>query len=224
MNPHDPLTALTKSLAKVNIEDKIRPPPNCPRHRLSEVLSARKGRVPEQLTPTFNESTKPYINIKAFERGIIEQYVVSGDGVPVSDNDLVIVWDGARCGLVGQGRNGILASTLKKLSLKREFSHVPLSYIRHFLQSQYHLLNTYSRGSVIQHVDPDRFWKLKIPIPAQDDERFQRICTLLQATDEIERHTARQLQLVRDLKRSFLQEAFTPKNGATLADPANHCE
>jgi hypothetical protein len=45
------------------------------------------------LTPTFNENAKPYINIKAFEQGIIEQYVISDDGVPVSDNDLVIVWD-----------------------------------------------------------------------------------------------------------------------------------
>lgn len=213
MKPLDALTALSQYFVKANIEDKIRPPPDCPRYRLSEVLSARKGRVPEQLTPTFNENAEPYINIKAFEHGIIEQYVVSNDGIPVSDNDLVIVWDGARCGLVGQGRNGILGSTLKKLSLKQEFSHVPLSYVRYFLQSHFHQLNTYSRVSVIQHVDPALFRKLEIPIPAEDDERFQRICTLLQAIDGIERHTARQLHLVRDLKRSFLARSFQSGNG-----------
>ncbi|MBK8041320.1 MAG: restriction endonuclease subunit S [Haliscomenobacter sp.] len=99
---------------------------------------------------------------------------------------------------------------MKKLSLKQEFFHVPLSYVRYFLQSHYQQLNTYSRGSVIQHVDPALFRKLEIPIPAKNDERFQRICTLLQAIDEIEQHTARQLHLVRDLKQSFLHEAFTP--------------
>lgn len=224
MNSLDPLTALTKYFAKADIEERIRPPPDCPRYRLSEVLSIRKGRVPGQLTPTFNENAKPYVNIKAFEQGIIEQYVVSGDGVPASDKDLVMVWDGARCGLVGQGRNGILGSTLKKLSPKQEFSHVPLSYVRYFLQCHYHQLNTYSRGSVIQHVDPTLFRKLEIPIPAKDDERFQRICTLLQAMDDIERQTARQLHLVRDLKRSFLKEAFTPKYGVISTNPVNNLE
>ena len=127
----------------------------------------------------------------------------------VNKEDLVIVWDGARCGLVGQGQNGILGSTLKKLSLRKSFAHIPLSYMKFFLQSQYRYINSYSRGSVIQHVDPDLFWKLEIPIPEKDDERFQRITTLLQAMDGIEEQTEKQLNLVRNMRDSLLHLAFS---------------
>ena len=39
----DPLTALIKLFTKHNIVEKIRPPIDCPRHRLADVLNAKKG-------------------------------------------------------------------------------------------------------------------------------------------------------------------------------------
>lgn len=209
--PSNPLTVLTQYLSTLDINEKIRPPADCPTYRLAEVFDSKKGNVPAELTRSFNQSSKPYISIKAFEHGIIEHYVESGDGIPVSSKDLVIVWDGARCGLVGLGKDGILGSTLRKLTPKAEFSEVPLSYLLYFIRSRYKELNAYSRGSVIQHVDPDRFWKLQIPIPAQDDERFQRICALVQAMDQIELQLKQQAALVKDMKHSFLHEAFRPR-------------
>ena len=159
------LANLIELLSKKDFEEKIRPPPNCQNYRLSEIFTFQKGRVPHTLSTIFNEGNLPYINIKAFEQEVVEYYVNPGDGVSVNGDDLVIVWDGARCGLVGQGQNGILGSTLKKLSLRKPFAHVPLSYMKFFLQSQYRYINCHSRGSVIQHVDPDLFWKLEVPIP-----------------------------------------------------------
>lgn len=219
MKSDNALQILTRYFAFLNIDEDIRPPPDCLSYRLSEVLTAKKGQVPAELTYTFNKQAKPYINIKAFKRGIIEQYVISEDGVPVTENDLVIVWDGARCGLVGQGKTGILGSTLKKLSLKPAFNHVPLSYVQFFLQKNFQYLNTYSRGSVIQHLDPAIFWKLEIPVPPRNDGRFQRIDQLIAMLDAIEEQTDRQLQLVQRLKKSFLHEAFTPKKDNSGARP-----
>lgn len=211
MQSFNPLAVLTDYVTKAVLDEKISPAYDCPTYRLSEVFHAKKGVVPAELSTTFNENAKPYINIKAFEQGIIEHYVESEDGVAVSAKDLLIVWDGARCGLVGQGKDGILGSTLKKLTLKEEFSSVPLTYMRHFIQSHYRVLNTNSRGSVIQHVDPSIFWKLQIPIPAQDDERFRRICTLVKAMDQVELQLKQQVALVKDMKHSFLHEAFRPR-------------
>ena len=202
------ITTLLEILSQKGLEAKIRPPPNCPNFRLSEVFSSKKGIVPKDLSPIFNKSALPYINIKAFEQEIVEYYAKPGDGVSVNEDDLVIVWDGARCGLVGQGQNGILGSTLKKLSLRKSFTHVPLSYMKFFLQSQYRYINGHSRGSVIQHIDPDLFWKLEVPIPEKDDERFQRITTLLQAMDGIEEQTEKQLNLVRNMRDSLLKLSF----------------
>ena len=126
------LKPLLDYLSNNDISSKLRPPPNSPMYRLKDIFTAQKGRVPETLCSDFNNQTKPYINIKAFERGIYDYYVQSDDGVSVYDDELVIVWDGARSGLVGKGRNGILGSTLKKLTLKPVFSKSLLPYFYFF--------------------------------------------------------------------------------------------
>ncbi|WP_367389063.1 restriction endonuclease subunit S [Lewinella sp. LCG006] len=207
----DTLTTLTQYFLKANVEQEIRPPPNCPRYPLKEIVNTRKGRVPASLTSTFNTYVKPYVNIKAFERGIIEQYVESDDGVPVNNENLVMVLDGARCGLVGRGIDGISGSTLKKISLKEKFSYIPMSYLQYFLQSNYRLLNRRSRGSVIQHVDPYLFGQLEIPIPDKGDQRFERTTQLLRTIDAIEAQTSQRLQIIHKLKHSFLYQAFAPE-------------
>lgn len=198
------LNTLLRFLSQNGFDTKIRPPP----YRLSEIFTSRKGKVPNTLSTNFNRGTLPYINIKAFEQGVIEYYATPDDGVSVNKKDLVIVWDGARCGLVGEGQDGILGSTLKKLSLQKSFTHIPISYMKFFLQSQYRYINSHSRGSVIQHVNPALFWKLEVPILDNDDKRFQRITTLLQAMDGIEEQTEKQLTLVRNMRGSLLHLAF----------------
>jgi len=198
-------------LSNNDISSQLRPPPNCLKYRLKDIFTARKGRVPEKLSTEFNNQSKPYINIKAFERGIYDYYVQSNDGVPVNEDELVVVWDGARSGLVGKGQNGILGSTLKKLTLKPEFSKSLLTYFYFFLQQQYPYINRMGRGSVIKHVDPTTFWNLEIPIPNEDSERFEKITKIVGAIEMVEEHTQRNLKLVRDLKSSFLYSTFSLK-------------
>lgn len=74
-----------------------------------------------------------WITIKAFEHGIIDRYAKCDNSILVDKSDLIIVWDGARAGLTGKGCNGILGSTLKKLTRKPEFEkHLYLICIMHF--------------------------------------------------------------------------------------------
>lgn len=202
------LKPLLDYLSKNDIPSKLRPPPNCPKHRLKDIFTAQKGRVPETLCSEFNDQAKPYINIKAFERGIYDYYVQSDDGVPVHDDELVIVWDGARSGLVGKGQDGILGSTLKKLTLKPAFSKSLLPYFYFFLQQQYPYINRMGRGSVIKHVDPTTFWNLEIPIPDKDSERFEKITKIVGAIEMVEEHTQRNLKLVQNMKQAVLHTSF----------------
>ena len=132
-------------------------------------------------------------------------------GVGVSEDDLVIVWDGARSGLVGKGQNGILGSTLKKLTLKSTFSKAILPYCYFFLQQQYSYVNRMGRGSVINNVNPIIFWELEIPIPDEGSERFKKITEIVGAIEMVEAHTEQNLRLVRDKKRAVLGTAFSPK-------------
>lgn len=203
------IKCLLDHIAKEDLERSIRPAPDCPKYKLKEVFTAKKGRVPKKLSSVFNQNSKPYINIKAFERNIIDQYVDSNDGVGVGEDDLVIVWDGARSGLVGRGQNGILGSTLKKLTLKPAFSKAILPYCYFFLQQQYPYINRMGRGSVIKHVNPTTFWELEIPIPDEGSERFKKITEIVGAIEMVEAHTEQNLRLVRDVKRAVLGTAFS---------------
>lgn len=111
----------------------------------------------------------------------------------------------------GKGQNGILGSTLKKLTLKPAFSKSLLPYFYFFLQQQYQYINRMGRGSVIKHVDPTTFWNLEIPIPDEDSERFEKITKIVGAIEMVEEHTQRNLKLVRDMKKAVLTNSFTPK-------------
>jgi len=65
------------------------------------------------------------------------------------------------------------------------------------------------RGSVIKHVDPITFWNLEIPIPDEDSERFEKITKVVGAIEMVEKHTERNLKLVRDMKKAVLHSSFT---------------
>lgn len=75
--------------------------------KLGEVCTYSKGKKPAILKETkTKECSIPYINIKAFEKGIISEYTNGEKCNICEDDDLLMVWDGARCGLIGKAKKG----------------------------------------------------------------------------------------------------------------------
>lgn len=76
-----------------------------------------KGKKPKRIS---KEKTKeyslPYVNIKAFEKNIIDEYTDGTGCVLCEDGDFLMVWDGSRSGYVGKAIKGALGSTLVKLN------------------------------------------------------------------------------------------------------------
>lgn len=130
--------------------------------QLVNLVLRKKGKKPECLAEEkWNESV-PYLDIKAFENGIIRQYADINSSVPISKGDILVVWDGARCGLVGKAPvDGAIGSTLMHISQNLLNS----DFLYYFLQSNYERINSNPRGTGIPHVDPDRFWNLEVPVP-----------------------------------------------------------
>ena len=97
-------------------------------------------------------------------------YAKSDDSVIVSENDVIVVWDGARCGLPGISQTeGALGSTLTKLSP----IIINQKYLLFFLRTKYEQINTNPRGSGIPHVNPDIFWNLTFPLsPLAEQNRI----------------------------------------------------
>jgi type I restriction enzyme S subunit len=149
---------------------------------LVEITKFTKGKKPKNLSEKNNIFLYPYINIEAFEKKCFNQYS-DNDNYPLcSSDDILIVWDGARCGLVGTGVSGIIGSTLAKL----DCFEIEKSFLFYFLQSKYHLLNKRPKGVGIPHVDPTIFNEIKIAIPPKNEqqrivEKIEELFTKLDA-------------------------------------------
>ena len=120
--------------------------------KLGEVCKYNKGRKPKKLVSEKQDNIAiPYINIKAFEKGIFDEYTDGEKCNLCEDGDLLMVWDGARAGFSGKAKKGAVGSTLMKIEPLEDV--VEKNFIYYFLQSIYKKLNTNPRGVGIPHVE-----------------------------------------------------------------------
>ncbi len=136
---------------------------------LQEVCFSSKGKKPPILENKISEKINvPYINIKAFEKGIIDEYTDGNKCNLCEDGDLLMVWDGARAGLSGKARKGAVGSTLMKIE---EVNGIEKQYLSYFLLSLYTKINTNPRGVGIPHVEPRILWYSKLLIVSSPIQR-----------------------------------------------------
>ncbi|MGK0531357.1 MAG: type I restriction enzyme S subunit [Gammaproteobacteria bacterium] len=134
--------------------------------RLRDEATSIKGKKPKILEVDLADGLVPYIDIKAFEKGILTKYASLDAGVNADEIDTLMVWDGARSGLVGNGVHGVIGSTLVKI--KPKFSHH--SYLHYFLRSKYSYINSNTKGTGIPHVDPAKLWELDYPVAPLNEQ------------------------------------------------------
>ena len=136
--------------------------------KLGEFATHEKGKKPKNQKTEQDEVFKfPYINIEAFEKGVIETYTDGEKCRFCFEDDFLMVWDGSRSGLVGKGMNGALGSTLVRIN----FSGIENNYAYHFLSSKYQEINTRAKGSGTPHVDPYLLWNYDFSICSLPEQR-----------------------------------------------------
>lgn len=156
---------------------------------IGQVCEFEKGKKPKNTGHRSDTRRVPYINIKAFETGIPEEYAEPGSYPMCSKDDVLIVWDGARSGLAGSGVSGYIGSTLSKV-----WSHeTDNKYLFYFLKSQYGYINTNTKGVGIPHVDPGILNAISIPLAPLDQQKL--------IVAEIEKQFSRLDEAVAALKR-----------------------
>ena len=178
--------------------------------KLGDFVKSEKGKKPRNESKTETEThTLPYIDIQAFEEGVIKSRT---DGVGCrlcSESDFLMVWDGSRSGLVGKGVNGALGSTLVRIN----FPSMVNDYAFYFLQSKYQQINTRAKGSGTPHVDPDLLWNYEFPIPPKNEQHriVAKIETLFSELDKgIESFKTAREQL-KIYRQALLKHAFSGK-------------
>ena len=136
--------------------------------KVGDYVASVKGKKPKRISPIkTNEYSIPYVNIKAFEKNVIDEYTDGTGCVLCEEGDFLMVWDGSRSGYVGKAIKGALGSTLVKLN----FPNLDNSYAFYFLQSKYLEINTRAKGVGIPHVDPNILWNYKLPIPPLPEQQ-----------------------------------------------------
>lgn len=133
---------------------------------IEEVVFNQKGKKPKKLEVNHFENSFPYLDIKAFEHNEIRKYADEESSNIVDENDIIIVWDGARSGWVAKGKKGALGSTLAKL---KPFL-VSQSYLYYFLSSNFLYINNNAKGTGIPHVDPLILWGINMPLPPLNEQ------------------------------------------------------
>jgi type I restriction enzyme S subunit len=156
---------------------------------LGEACRTIKGKKPKDTGPASVERTVPYINIKSFETGQPVEFSAQGNYPACKRDDVLIVWDGARAGLTGRAVAGYIGSTLAKIYSDETNNQ----YLFYFLQAQYGLINSRTKGVGIPHVDPSIFNNIPFPIAPPDQQK--RIVA------EIEKQFSRLDEAIADLKR-----------------------
>jgi len=179
--------------------------------KLGDVCTYSKGKKPALLTKSISESTYlPYINIKAFEKGIFDEYTNGEKCNLCKDGDILMVWDGARCGYTGKAKNGAVGSTLMKIEPKEVIAK---EYLYYFLQSKYYELNTNPKGVGIPHIEPTLLWNFELYIPTINQQhlivsKIEQLFTELDKGIEYLQTAKQQLKIYR---QAVLKWAFEGK-------------
>ena len=178
--------------------------------KVGKYVISTKGKKPKRISKLkTNECHLPYVHIKAFEKGIIDEYTDGVGCVICEEGDFLMVWDGSRSGYVGKGIKGALGSTLVKLN----FPDIDNNYAYYFLQSKYIEINTRAKGVGIPHVDPNLLWNYELLIPPLETQKsiVSKIEELFSELDKgIEDLKTAQLQL-KTYRQSVLKWAFEGK-------------
>ncbi|WGK95127.1 MULTISPECIES: restriction endonuclease subunit S [Flavobacterium] len=178
--------------------------------KVGKYVISTKGKKPKRISKEkTNECYLPYVNIKAFEKGIVDEYTDGVGCVICEEGDFLMVWDGSRSGYVGKAIKGALGSTLVRLN----FPDLENNYAYYFLQSKYIEINTRAKGVGIPHVDPNLLWNYYLLIPPLETQQaiVSKIEELFSELDKgIEDLKTAQQQL-KTYRQSVLKWAFEGK-------------
>ena len=178
--------------------------------RLGDYAKTEKGKKPKVISNVKTvECSIPYINIKAFEKNVIDEYTDGVGCVLCEDDDFLMVWDGSRSGYVGKAIKGALGSTLVKIKLP-EVDH---DFAYYFLQSKFIEINSRAKGVGIPHVDPNIVWNYKFPLPPIETQKLiiNKIEELFSEIDKGVEEIKTAQQQLRVYRQAVLKWAFEGK-------------
>ena len=135
---------------------------------LSKYITLQKGRKPDEFT---TEGDLPYVTMD-YLRGRENttcQYPVSVENlIPIDENDLLLLWDGANAGEVVKAKQGYLASTMAVLKFADKIGST--QFLFYYLKSLEAIFKTFANGTTIPHFDSLVLFDYKYPLPPLSEQ------------------------------------------------------
>lgn len=185
-------------------------PPGWKFQKLGDFAQYKKGKKPKNLqNKCSGEFIYPYVDIQAFEEGVINNYTDGIKCVFCDVDDLLMVWDGSRSGYVGKSIKGVLGSTLMKIN----FPTVNNNFAFYFLKSKYLEINSRAKGTGTPHVDPNLLWNYILPLPPLPEQHriVEKIEELFSELDDGVASLKKALEQLKTYRQAVLKWAFEGK-------------
>ena len=178
-------------------------PKNWIKLKLKDAVFYKKGKKPKILNESSFTNSIPYLDIRGLEKGEIRRYADIESSRVINDNDIAIVWDGARSGWVAKGKYGAIGSTIAILTPKK----IEQEFLYRFIQSKFDYINSNTRGTGIPHVDPKILWDIDFPLPPRAEQ--ERIVGKLDALFAQHEAMKKSLEKIPVLLKNFKQQVLT---------------
>lgn len=170
---------------------------------LSQLATFQKGRKVD--TSPFNgDGYAPYLGASGLEGGD-DGFAAARLAVIAKSTDTLMLWDGERSGLVGYGRQGVVASTVSKLSPSDK---VEPKYLYYALSERFDWIQHRRTGTGVPHVPKDLGRLLKLCYPRQRTIQ-QRIATILTGIDTAIENTEALVAKYQQIKAGLMHDLFT---------------
>ncbi|MFJ6172148.1 restriction endonuclease subunit S [Curtobacterium sp. NPDC092190] len=173
--------------------------------RLGDLADFRKG-VKVDVLDRNERGAVPYLGAVALDTGEVTQYAKPEGAVTAEADDVLMLWDGERSGLVGGALSGVVASTVSRLRPK---TNIDSSFLRHALHSKFGWIQARRTGTGVPHVPKDLSSWLSIAHPNEKDEQAA-IARILDCVDEGMRATTVIVKKLKALKQGMICELLMP--------------
>jgi len=158
-----------------------------PTKKLGEVIDFLKGKK-MPVTEEQRLGYEPYIGIDTLRTREYKIFTPEKNGVRCSQDDVLVVWDGAYAGTVGIEVSGFAGSTVAKVVIREP--ELDSRFLRYFWELNGTKIRNAAQGAAIPHLSKPFINNLKIPLPPlkiqkQIVERLDKIAEAQKLNDDL---------------------------------------
>jgi len=170
---------------------------------LSDVITFAKGKTVKTSDAQSPGFDVPYLTIDAMEGG--KPQFAPSSSVITKGNDVLVVADGSRSGLVFYGKQGAVASTVLRVSTQEK--KLRAKYLYYLSQHLKWNSPKYKKGSTVPHFDYAKAASdiVELPKPPEQD----KIVYILSVLDKSIQTTQKIIHENERLKKAMMQELFS---------------